>query len=172
MPGVNKMDLSLTQQHYRLDKCQIHGASLCLHMFWWFRSSLGILTINNHDSKVHGANMGSTWGREELGGPHVGPRTFLSGKVHRVRSKCSCLFALNRQNNEPCRRDFPRYGDTSNDSLPSETLCKHSGLSFVFKYGQSSHWTLCHSCKASSHRGVKIRRNPSQKKNTGLHSKY
>ena len=120
--------------------------------------------------------MGPTWGppgaeRTQVG-PMLAPRTFLSGKLHRVRSKRSCLFALNRQNNEPCRRDFPRYGDTSNDSLSSETLCKHSGLSFVFKYGQSSHWTLCHSRKASSHRGVKIRKNPSQQKNTGLHSKY
>ena len=25
------------------------------------------------DSKVHGAYMGSTWGRQVLGGPHVGP---------------------------------------------------------------------------------------------------
>ena len=24
------------------------------------------------DNKVHGANMGPTWGREDLGGPHVG----------------------------------------------------------------------------------------------------
>ena len=25
------------------------------------------------DSKVHGANMGPIWGRQEPGGPHVGP---------------------------------------------------------------------------------------------------
>ena len=24
------------------------------------------------DSKVHGANMGHTWGRQDPGGPHVG----------------------------------------------------------------------------------------------------
>ena len=29
---------------------------------------------NKHpDSKVHGANMGPTWGRQDPGGPHVGP---------------------------------------------------------------------------------------------------
>ena len=28
--------------------------------------------ISDTDSKVHGANMGSTWGRKEPGGPHVG----------------------------------------------------------------------------------------------------
>ena len=28
---------------------------------------------NNPDSKVHGANMGLIWGRQDPGGPHVGP---------------------------------------------------------------------------------------------------
>ena len=31
------------------------------------------------DSKVHGANMGPTWGRQDPGGPHVGPMNLLSG---------------------------------------------------------------------------------------------
>ena len=30
----------------------------------------GIITIP--DNKVHGANMGPTWGRQDPGGPHVG----------------------------------------------------------------------------------------------------
>ena len=28
------------------------------------------------DSKVHGANMGPIWDREDPGGPHVGPLNF------------------------------------------------------------------------------------------------
>ena len=28
------------------------------------------------DSKVHGANMGAIWGRQDPGGPHVGPMNF------------------------------------------------------------------------------------------------
>ena len=28
------------------------------------------------DSKVHGANMGAIWGRQDPGGPHVGPKDF------------------------------------------------------------------------------------------------
>ena len=28
------------------------------------------------DSKVHGANMGPSWGRQDPGGPHVGPMNF------------------------------------------------------------------------------------------------
>ena len=31
---------------------------------------------NLHDSNVHGANMGPTWGRQDPGGPHVGPMNF------------------------------------------------------------------------------------------------
>ena len=32
----------------------------------------GISTQTSLDSKVHGANMGPTWGRQDPGGPHVG----------------------------------------------------------------------------------------------------
>ena len=28
------------------------------------------------DSKVHGANMGPIWGRQDPGGPHVDPMNF------------------------------------------------------------------------------------------------
>ena len=28
------------------------------------------------DNKVHGANMGSIWGWQDPGGPHVGPMSF------------------------------------------------------------------------------------------------
>ena len=29
-----------------------------------------------HDIKGHGANMGPIWGRQDPGGPHVGPMNF------------------------------------------------------------------------------------------------
>ena len=59
---------------------------------WWFET----LSIHTHeetwiswchavntfpDSKVHGANMGPIWGRQDPGGPHVGPMNLLSGLV-------------------------------------------------------------------------------------------
>ena len=28
------------------------------------------------DSKVHGTNMGPIWGRQDPGGPHIGPMNF------------------------------------------------------------------------------------------------
>ena len=34
---------------------------------------LSEMHFNNPDSKVHGANMGPIWGRQDPGGPHVGP---------------------------------------------------------------------------------------------------
>ena len=35
--------------------------------------SITIPTDALPDSKVHGANMGPIWGRQDPGGPHVGP---------------------------------------------------------------------------------------------------
>ena len=32
---------------------------------------------SNPDSKIHGTNMGPSWGRQDSGGPHVGPMNFL-----------------------------------------------------------------------------------------------
>ena len=34
--------------------------------------------LNCPNSKVYGANMGPTWGRQDPGGPHVGPMNFAS----------------------------------------------------------------------------------------------
>ena len=33
-------------------------------------------TVNFHDSKVHGANVGPIWGRQDPGGVHVGRMNF------------------------------------------------------------------------------------------------
>ena len=49
----------------------------------------------NPDSKVHGANMGSIWGRQDPGGSHVGPMdfviweqsTFFMGELYGVSSE-------------------------------------------------------------------------------------
>ena len=46
---------------------------------------ISIRIIRRHDvpdSKVHGANMGSIWGRQDPGGSHVGPMNPLSGAEH------------------------------------------------------------------------------------------
>ena len=48
-------------------------ASLCGHVAAWADSSY---RQNNPDSKVYGANMRSIWGRQDPGGPHIGPMNF------------------------------------------------------------------------------------------------
>ena len=35
------------------------------------------MVLHNRDSKVHGANMGPIWGRQNSGGLHVGPMDFV-----------------------------------------------------------------------------------------------
>ena len=40
-----------------------------------------IVYSDHADSKVYGANMGPTWGRQDPGGPHVGP-IYLAIWVH------------------------------------------------------------------------------------------
>ena len=50
----------------------------------------GPVTDNTPDSKVHGANIGPIWGRQDPAGPHVGPMKFaiwdriMPGKVIRI----------------------------------------------------------------------------------------
>ena len=41
------------------------------------------------DSKVHGANMGPSWGRQDLGGPHVGPMNFAIMDTNSVIRCCA-----------------------------------------------------------------------------------
>ena len=38
----------------------------------------------NPDGKVHGANMGPIWGRQDPGGPHVGPMNFVISEASLV----------------------------------------------------------------------------------------
>ena len=35
------------------------------------------MTMHNSDSKIYGASMGPTWGRQDPGGPHVGPMNLI-----------------------------------------------------------------------------------------------
>ena len=40
-------------------------------------ASASLVQQMNLDTKVHGANMGAIWGRQDPGGPHVGPMNFV-----------------------------------------------------------------------------------------------
>ena len=47
------------------------GTIVNIHLF-----ALLLMRWVNPDSKVQGANMGPIWGRQDPGGPHVGPMNF------------------------------------------------------------------------------------------------
>ena len=49
------------------------------------RYALTLTSQNNPDSKVHRANMGPIWGRQEPGGTHVGPMNFAIWEFTRLR---------------------------------------------------------------------------------------
>ena len=38
--------------------------------------------VDSPDSQVYGANMGPTWGRQDPGGPHVGPMNFAIWEIY------------------------------------------------------------------------------------------
>ena len=40
------------------------------------KSAGTVMTKFSSDSKVHGANIGPSWGRQDPAGPHVGPMNF------------------------------------------------------------------------------------------------
>ena len=60
---------------------------ICTNMLWsdfveyYYVYILVTLLGNSPDSKVHGANMGPIWGRQDPGGPHVGPMDFAIWEI-------------------------------------------------------------------------------------------
>ena len=46
----------------------------CIMLTDHFEMQADCMMVPN--SKVHGANMGPIWGRQDPGGPHVGPMNF------------------------------------------------------------------------------------------------
>ena len=52
------------------------GLEMILAPSWTLILPVLICMLVSPDSKVPGANMGPIWGRQDPGGPHVGPRNF------------------------------------------------------------------------------------------------
>ena len=77
-------------------KCQSLLVTLwsCASDLWsWKVLFLEIFLLRN--SKVHGANMGPIWGRQDPGGPHVGPMNFAIWVVFRTCSYNHPLLNMN-----------------------------------------------------------------------------
>ena len=60
--------------HLLEKNCFYMKIMLSLWVWQWFEEVHSNQPIP--DSKVHGANMGPTWGRQDPGGPHVDPMNF------------------------------------------------------------------------------------------------
>ena len=61
---------------------------------------------NIPDNKVHGANMGPIWGRQDPGGPHVAPWTLLSGIKPLAACRLWSISGLNIKISSNQYRDF------------------------------------------------------------------
>ena len=66
---------------HNLWSVRVNLCYLCASLFVMFTDCCFLLLriLHSHlypDSKVHGANMGPIWGRQDPGGPHVGPTNF------------------------------------------------------------------------------------------------
>ena len=70
----NKLEYNLAEltwtKSYEMWKIITHGPGNSTMVY------ILAITENIPDSKVHGANMGPIWGRQDPGGPHVGPMNF------------------------------------------------------------------------------------------------
>ena len=69
------------------------------------------ITMYHSDSKVHGANMGPIWGRQDPGGPHVGSMNIAIWAVTTQKTFCSNTYyyqTLGRQQhmNIHCIHEF------------------------------------------------------------------
>ena len=53
------------------------------------------------DSKIHGANMGATWGRQDPGGPHVGPMNLAIRELISCAKNFSSIMKCLRWNQIP-----------------------------------------------------------------------
>ena len=86
-PGVSRIRTRLTL-FWPLQRHMVHNSPCLILAVWhchkpfsqWQRSfhMKAALSLAERlaDSKVHVANMGPIWGRQDPGGPHVGPRNF------------------------------------------------------------------------------------------------
>ena len=93
------------------------------------------------DSKVHGANKGPIWGRQDTGGPHVGPRNFAIWDTLIIPE---CVRGPVTVSNKTSYR-------TISWSLASTRLVVQIILSLAFKFDRhvgSSYYTLTISVKS------------------------
>ena len=66
----------VTRKMFPFDDVIMWGAHRIINIKVFLRAALAVGFFPFSDSKVHGANMGPIWGRQDPGGPHVDPMIF------------------------------------------------------------------------------------------------
>ena len=126
---------------------------ICYALFtvaiWWDHGRF-VALLDYPDIKVHGANMGPIWGRQDPGGPHVGPMNsviwvYSSGKLHcqwcnpstdRKKFYTVCvniILVISKilQNNRKEENDFVTYTQDPKEYLSLWIKMRSSGRSFL-----------------------------------------
>ena len=101
---------------------KVTSRGVCTNRPWY-----PFIWIQNPDSKVHGVNMEPIWGRQDPGGPHVGPMNFAIWEAfipfHLIdRPRSVCLMA------HICRRCLTRRGIKSISLYPGSRITCHEPL--------------------------------------------
>ena len=125
------------------------------HIYKWFMSFIAtinklcralaalikMINVNIPDSKVHGANMGPIWGRQDSCGPHVGPMNFVIWDfmfVSRSRKRGISSFSYNFRDGK-YHYFFRRSRFTETHCFCDFTERNTRNVIFIF----SSEWIKC-----------------------------
>ena len=80
-----KIHKSSTEYVYIYIQTQIQCRYSCMTLVDYHYATNPTIQRSNPDSKAYGANMGLIWGRQDPGGPHVGPMNFTIWEVFLVQ---------------------------------------------------------------------------------------
>ena len=105
------------------------------------------------DSKIHGANMGPIWGRQDLGGPHVAPWTLLSGCKFNHVSKGDAAAVISKGRHVDnllvsdctggCHSDSLRYSQWGQSYQDDYILVSVYKTYIKLRNLQQNRWSLC-----------------------------
>ena len=138
-------------------KTQEHSVRI-LHMAYGIYCIYIIyVSLQCPDSKVHGANMGPILGRQDPGGPHVGPTNFaiwvMLHERHSIGNHwqinvCSCLFMLTTHTKKSTRdyHQWPFVGDMRRSRWFPSQRTKWCGKHFhviMFELFRRDLWSSC-----------------------------
>ena len=138
-------------RHFEMSDANVIACICVVITYEWSQLLLCMQKLNKDpDSKVHGANMGTIWGRQDPGGPHVGPMNFA---IWGQFSMCKWKFSLQANHKKLLTitqkmQELVWFGDYifAKNSIMNMQKSVHSLFLFIIKipsycyrYG-NSHW--------------------------------